>query len=111
MQTSDNSKNNLLIELQRYLSFWPWFVVSSIFFLSVIIIYLRYANYEYQTIAKIEILDKAQDSEMALPTSMTVFNRSMINLDNEIGVLSSYSLHKNTVESLDFNVYFETILL
>ena len=85
------------------------YCINHFFFLTVIIIYLRYANYEYQTVAKIEILDKAQDSEMALPTSMTVFNRSMINLDNEIGVLSSYSLHKNTVESLDFNVQFQTV--
>ena len=31
--------------------------------------------------ATLEIIDKAQDSEMALPTAMTVFNRSLINID------------------------------
>ena len=57
-------------------------------------LYLRYVDYEYTAKAKIEILDKSQDREMALPTSMTIFNRSMINLDNEIGVLTSYNLHR-----------------
>ena len=41
---------------------------------------------------------------MALPTAMTVFNRSMINLDNEIGVLSSFRLNEKVVKSTDFNV-------
>ena len=41
---------------------------------------------------------------MALPTAMTVFNRSMVNLENEIGVLSSFNLHKNVVEELRSNI-------
>ena len=41
---------------------------------------------------------------MALPTAMTVFNRSMINLENEIGVLNSYSLHERVIKNLNFNV-------
>ena len=31
---------------------------------------------------------------MALPTAMTIFNRSMVNLENEIGVLNSYTIHE-----------------
>ena len=82
---------NLREELLRYLSFWPYILVSIIIFLISAFVYLRYANYEYQISAKIEIIDKAQDSEMSLPTVMTIFNRSMINLENEIGVLSSFN--------------------
>ena len=56
----------------------------------------------------IEIIDKAQDSEMALPTSMTVFNRSMINLENEYGRISSYDLNKRIVSKLKSNIrYYE----
>ena len=38
--------------------------------------------------------DESQDSEMALPTEVTVFNRSMINLENDMNILNSYSLHR-----------------
>ena len=58
----------------------------------------------YKTSAVIEIKDEAQDSEMALPTSLTVFNRSMINLENEVSILSSYSLHSQVVKKLKSNV-------
>ena len=37
---------------------------------------------------------------MALPTAMTVFNRSMINLDNEIGRLYSFNLNKLVISEL-----------
>ena len=72
-------------------------------------IYLRYAEYHFESEAKIEIIDKAQDSEMALPTAMTVFNRSMINLENEIGVLNSYTLHSKVVKDLKSNIKYYSI--
>lgn len=96
-------------EIMRYVSFWPWFMISLFLFLSIAFFYLRYTDYSYFSKATIEILDESQDSEMALPTSLTVFNRSMINLENEINVLSSYSLHKLVVEKLKSNVKFYTI--
>ena len=100
----DNSKTiqkeNYVSELLRYLSFWPYFLMSFFLFIFLAYSFLRYADYQYSTTATIEILDKAQDSEMALPTAMTVFNRSMINLDNEISVLGSYKLHKRVCEKL-----------
>jgi len=67
-------------------------------------VYLRYTNYEYTTTTIIEILDEAQNSEMALPTELTIFNRSMVNLENEINRLSSYSLNKSVVEEIKANV-------
>lgn len=101
----DEIKNILL----RYLSFWPYFLFSSIFFVLIAYTYLRYTTYTYTTFARIEILDEAQDSEMALPTAMTIFNRSMVNLENEIGVLSSYRLHKKVAEVMDYNVKFFSV--
>ena len=58
----------------------------------------------------LEIIDKAQDSEASLPTAMTVFNRSLINIENEMGgVLKSYSLHERTVNSLKSYIKYYTI--
>ena len=92
----------------KYFSFWPFFLIS-IFMFDWWFYFLRYSTPLYKSTAVIEIIDKAQDSDMALPTSMTIFNRSMINLENEIGVLSSYSLHSRVVNSINSNVEFYTV--
>ena len=101
--SDETSGFNLRNEFFRYLSFWPWFICSLIFFLFSAYILIRYSTYQYKSEAIIEILDEAQDSEMALPTSLTVFNRSMVNLENEISILSSYSLHSQVVKELNSN--------
>ena len=93
-------------EILRYVSFWPYLLVLMLFFISAAYFYVRYASFKYETSAIIEILDESQDSEMALPTALTVFNRSMINLENEINVLNSFSLHSEVVEKLNSNVLF-----
>ena len=94
--TDDNlnlDKINLKDSLLRYISFWPWYLyLLSLTIFIIGILLLRYSTNMYYSFAKIEIIDKAQDSEMALPTAMTVFNRSMINLENEMGILKSNSL-------------------
>ena len=104
-----DNENNLKEEFFRYFSFWKWFILSTTIFIIAAFLILRYSTNIYLTTAKIEILDKAQDSEMSLPTSMTIFNRSMINLENEIGAMTSYNLHQNTVKSLNSNVRYFTI--
>ncbi len=102
---SDNDFKKLIL---RFFSFWPFFLFSLLIFLLLSFLFLRYTNNLYSTKAIIEILDKAQDSEMALPTEMTVFNRSMINLENEIGRLSSFNLNSEVVSKLNSNVTFYT---
>ena len=104
-----DGKIDVINEFYRYLVFWPWFLTSVVIMIISSYFYLRYTEYNYQSSMKIEIMDKAQDSEMALPTAMTIFNRSMINLENEIGVLSSFSIHKQVVENLRSNIKFYTV--
>ena len=91
-------------QILRYFSFWPWFLTSVVFSLIISFTYLRYVQYEYQATSLIEIFDESQDSEMALPTELTVFNRSMINLENDMNILNSFSLHKKTIVDFDFNI-------
>lgn len=93
----------------KHFSFWPYYMVFIFICIFISFLYLKYTNYVYSTNATIEILDKSQDSEMALPTAMTIFNRSMINLDNEIGKLSSYDLHEQNVSALKSNISFHSI--
>lgn len=96
-------------ELFKYLSFWKVFVISI--FISIIIssLYLRYTSDVYQTNAKIEILDDAMDREMALPTAMTIFNRSTINLENEIQTLKSKKLIERVVYETQSYIYYKVV--
>lgn len=93
----------------KYVTFWPYIFAFTVLSLTLTFFYERYIVYEYLTESNIEIIDKAQDSEMALPTSMTIFNRSMINLDNEIGILSSYDINSRVVSRLESNIKFYDI--
>ena len=97
---------NLKDEIIRYISFWPYFLILLFTFLSLSFLYLRYATYNYDSSSVIEIIDEAQDSEMALPTALTVFNRSMINLENEVNILKSHAINSNVVEDLNLNRLF-----
>ena len=106
---TENEGYNLKEIFFKYFSFWPFFLISVFVCAIGAFIFLRYSTPLYKSTAVIEIIDKAQDSDMALPTAMTVFNRSMINLENEIGVLNSYSLHSRVVKSISSNVEFYTV--
>ena len=107
---SDKNKKpfNLSSEFIRYFNFWPYFLISVIITVISAYTYLRYANFLFSSYAAIEIVDEAQDTEMALPTSLTVFNRSMINLENETNILKSFSLNSKVVSQLELNVEFYT---
>ena len=97
---------NLREEVLRYVSFWPYLIILILIALLTSFIYLRYATSYYETVAVIEILDESQDSEMALPTELTVFNRSMINLENEINILNSFNIHSKVAKELKSNLLY-----
>ena len=100
---------DLKSEIYRYISFWPYILISVILFISSSFLYLRYVDYSFLINSKIQIIDEAQDSEMSLPTAMTIFNRSMVNLENEITILNSYKLHRKVVEEIDANIKFYNV--
>ncbi len=108
MDNKEINNKNLADEFYRYFSFWYIYLISGLIFVLLSLIYLRYTNPVYYTSAKIEILDDAMDSEMALPTAVTIFNRSTINLENEREVLTSYRLISKVVENQRSNVTYYT---
>lgn len=109
MSSNNNQLDNLKSSILRYLNFWPHFITSILLALIITFIFIRYSDRVYSTSGKILIIDDAQDSEMALPTAMTIFNRSLINLENEIEVLRSHRLTKSVLDSLKLNVEFHTV--
>ncbi len=95
----EESTLNIKQEILRYLRYWPWFLASLLFCIGISYIYLRYAPKVYQTTAKIKILDEGKGLE--LPTSSFIFNRSNINLENEIEILASYGILEQVVKELN----------
>ena len=91
-------------EVGRYLHFWPWFVFTVVFALSVAYVYLKYAPRIYETTAKIKVLDEGDGLE--LPTAAFIFKRSNINLENEIEILTSYIISERVVRQLNLNTRF-----
>lgn len=100
----DESSLDIKSEIQRYLRYWPWFVLAIVISLTVAYAYLRYAPRIYQTNAKIKILDESDGLE--LPSSALIFKRSNINLENEIEILTSYLIMDRVVEKLKLNTSF-----
>lgn len=103
----EESTLDLKQEIGRYLRYWPWFLVSLLLCIGASFIYLRYAPKIFQTSAKIKILDEGKGLE--LPTSDFIFNRSNINLENEIELLKSYNILDEVVSNLTLtsNFYIE----
>ena len=95
-------------ELFKYLFFWRWFVFSIILCLIISFFYLRYSNTIYSTTAKIKILDKKEVS-LELPSASDLFNSNKINLENEIELLSSYTILKKVIEKQNLNTNFYSI--
>lgn len=100
-----DSEFSLIINaLLRYFNFYPYYIISILFFIIISFFYVRYSDEIYRTTAKIQIIDDDLDSEMALPTAMTIFNRSMINLENEIEKLKSFRILEQVVSNLNLNM-------
>ncbi len=101
----DDPSIDLKQEFFKYIPFWPWFVASIAIFLSSAYLYLRFADYYFESKAKIQIIDEEGAMDIGLP-SMALLSKSNVNLDNEIGILSSYMIHKKVVNQLKSNVQY-----
>ena len=87
-------------EFFKYLFFWKYFLFFVVFCLSISFIYIRYTNKIYETNAKIKILDK-KDAGLELPSAEDLFSNSKINLENELEILTSYSILEQVVRNQD----------
>ena len=95
-------------EILKYLFFWRWFAVSIAVCLILSISYLRYSHTIYSTTAKIKIIDK-QEASLELPSASDLFSKNKINLENEIELLSSYTILSKVVEKQNLNSNFYSV--
>lgn len=102
--SEEDDNIDLKQELNKYLRYWPWFLISLAIAVIGSYAYLRYAPRIYQTTAKMKILDESEGLE--LPTSAFIFKRTNINLENEIEILTSYLILEKVAKELKLNTRF-----
>ena len=104
-----NESSDLKVELQRYLRWWPLFIVSVFIALFIAWVYLRYATPQYltssslyvkiQSAKKGELMGVKDFQNMALPSGL------MTNaVDNELSILKSKPLLYNVVKEIGLDV-------
>jgi tyrosine-protein kinase Etk/Wzc len=109
-QFQQEEEINLREELEKYLRYWPWFLISALLCLVVAFFYLRYSTPVYQTTATIIIKDEKKGgamSELAAFEELGLFNGMGSNsLENEMGILRSKQLMTDVAKQLDLNIRF-----
>ncbi|MGM0934468.1 MAG: GumC family protein [Bacteroidota bacterium] len=106
-----NNEINIREELEKYLAYWPWFLVCLLLALGFAYLNLRQTTPVYSTAATIIIKDgkNSQSSEMAAFADMGMFSGMNGNsIENEIGILRSRRLMESVVKILNLNIrYFD----
>src|SRR5688500_5141533 len=92
-ENSTNGENNILNLIQRYISYWKWFVLGIILSVVIAFLYIRFQAPMYQVDATILIKDDKKGgalSELSAFQDLGILNKTN-NIDNEIEVLKSRS--------------------
>ena len=102
LNTTEKTEDfNIKEEVYKYLYHWKWFLLSIVVFVAASYLYLRKSANIYNTEAVIQILETSSGIEF--PRSSFVFNRSSINLENEIKAITSYPIVEEVVKRLNLN--------
>lgn len=107
---------NIREELDKYLRYWPWFLISLFFSLTFAVIFLRSSTPRYKTVASV-IIKNDENKGGALSADLAAFENlglmggmSTNSIENEIGLLQSRRLMVNTVDALNLNIsYYDAL--
>jgi len=91
---------NLKKEFLKYYNFKYYFIISIIVTCSIAFLYLRYANPIYSTEGKIKLLDDSKSGKISMDI-YSVFQKSDINIENEIEIIKSKRLIEEVVKNLN----------
>lgn len=105
----DSSENSFLTVpffLRTFLLNWQWFIISTVLFVGVALIYLRYKPSVYQVTSKILIKDDDKtrtNNKIAAASNLGIMTNSD-GFDNELELLHSVSLAEGVVRDLKLYV-------
>lgn len=102
----EQTENNVFLQiLQRYLPFWPLFLISTVLSLCVTYIYLRSEVPIYIATAKVLLKDPNKGSgDSKILDALNIFGDKKI-VENEIVVLKSTNYMQEVVRQLDLYAY------
>lgn len=104
----DNDQIDVQAILRRYLTYWPWILLSVIILLLAAFTYLHFTPNSYNTTAKVKILTDKEATDLALDLDK-ILGKSNVNLENESAVLGSYRIIGQVVDRLNLQVsYFQS---
>jgi tyrosine-protein kinase Etk/Wzc len=94
-------QTNLFAEIgQRYLPYWPLFVITLTLSLAVSFFYLRYTSPVYKASGKILLKDEKKGVDASkLLDALNIFGEKKI-VENEIDILKSWPLMESVVKKL-----------
>jgi len=97
----EQAESNVFLQLlQRYLPFWPLFVITTILSLSIAFIYLRSQVRVYEATGKVLLKDPNKGSgEAKILDALNIFGDKKI-VENEIVVLKSTNLMQEVVKGI-----------
>ncbi|WP_405377631.1 GumC family protein [Nonlabens sp. Asnod3-A02] len=104
-----NQAPSLKDQINQYLRYWPWFIISVFIFSLLGFVYLRYASKEYLATTKILIKDTQSGgglSELSALGDIDVLGGSFNTVENEIEILNSNRLINAVVANLDLDVVY-----
>ena len=93
--------------LEKYMTYFRWFVLSVIFFLVLAFLKVRYETPKYKINASILIKEKEKGnsfSDLSAFEDLGLFGNSDNSLENEIEILKSRKLITNVVKELKLNL-------
>lgn len=108
----DNNSDslNIRMELEKYLIYWKWFLLSAFVALGLAFIYLRYTtpNYSANTLILIKDNKKAGlSAELEAFKDLGIVGGSSVNnTDNEIEILKSRRIIGKVVDTLNLDIYY-----
>lgn len=89
--------------IEKYLRYWPWFVVAVLLSIGLGYLYVLYTPLTYQSVAKIKIIDDSKELNVATD-ALALMGNGGINLENEVEVLKSYRLLSQVVIDLNLDI-------
>ncbi len=106
---------NLREELDKYLRYWPWFILGVLASIILAFVYLKLTVPVYNTVASVIIKDD-EGSAGGIGSELAAFEdlgllggMSTSSIENEIGLFKSRRMMVNTVSALKLNIsYFDT---
>lgn len=110
IQNQEEENINIKKYVLLFLDNWRWFIFTCILSLSIAFLVNRYSKAVYESQNTVYLTEK-EDAMGAMSTIMKEFGSfgsKTQNIENQIGILTSYSLTRKTLERLNYQVsYFD----